>query len=129
MTIPTGTQDHRVGEMQREATSDPLCHHAHHPLVVLVPHEVEHGDAFLHPQSGVPSHGLDEAVAVAEKIREAASVSIGLEGARVTTTLSIGVTLMRSSEDVDSLIARADEAMYEAKSQGRNQVVAIDAGD
>ena len=74
-------------------------------------------------------HGLDDATAVAEKIREAASVSIGLEGARVTTTLSIGVTLMRSSEDVDSLIARADEAMYEAKSQGRNQVVAIDAGD
>lgn len=82
------------------------------------------GDELLVILTGV--HGLDDAVAVAEKIRDAASVSIGLEHGRVTSTLSIGVTLMRIGETVDDLIARADQAMYDAKSGGRNQVVAID---
>lgn len=72
-------------------------------------------------------HSLDDATVVAEKIREAASVSIGLDRVRVSTTLSIGVTLVSPGEGVDELVARADKAMYDAKEQGRNQVVAIRA--
>ena len=43
----------------------------------------------------------------------------------ITITLSIGVTLAHPDEGTDALIARADDAMYQAKKQGRNQVVAI----
>lgn len=72
-------------------------------------------------------HGLDDALAVAEKILEAASDAIDREGTRVSATLSIGVTVMRTGETVDALIARADQAMYAAKSGGRNQVISIDS--
>ena len=81
------------------------------------------GDEFLVVLTG--THRLDEAVAVAEKIRDAASVSVSVDHAQVSATLSIGVTLVRPGESIGDLIAHADEAMYAAKRAGRNQVVAI----
>lgn len=81
------------------------------------------GDEMLVLLEGV--HSLDEATSIAEKIREAAAVPISLDGIAIACTLSVGVTLARPDEDVDSLIARADQAMYEAKRGGRNQVVSL----
>ena len=81
------------------------------------------GDELLIILTGL--HNLGEATAVAEKIRDASSVSIGLETGRVTSTLSIGVTLVRPGENTDSVVARADSAMYEAKTSGRNRVVTV----
>ena len=45
-------------------------------------------------------------------------------GQEVAVTLSAGVAEARIGDDVDSLLARADAALYEAKSAGRNQVIA-----
>jgi diguanylate cyclase (GGDEF)-like protein/PAS domain S-box-containing protein len=78
------------------------------------------GDELLVVLTGL--HDLDEAMALAEKIRSSASRSIGLENGRISPTISIGVTLMRDAEATDSIIARADSAMYEAKEQGRDRV-------
>ncbi len=70
---------------------------------------------------------LADAQTVAEKIRAAAAQPILLAGEPVAVSLSIGVTLVGTGEDVDAVIARADGGMYRAKRLGRNRVIAIDA--
>jgi diguanylate cyclase (GGDEF)-like protein/PAS domain S-box-containing protein len=68
---------------------------------------------------------LQDAVGVAEKLRGAAAEPIPTAAGPVTITLSIGVVLAQPDEGTDALIARADNAMYEAKKCGRIRVVAI----
>lgn len=44
------------------------------------------------------------------------------KGERVTITVSIGVTALRTGERSDTAIKRADQALYKAKANGRNRV-------
>ena len=44
--------------------------------------------------------------------------------ARKTITTSIGVATFDGEEDIKALIERADKALYQAKSEGRNKTVA-----
>jgi len=37
-------------------------------------------------------------------------------------TISIGATLIRESDDVDSILKRADALLYESKEGGRNRL-------
>jgi diguanylate cyclase (GGDEF)-like protein len=37
--------------------------------------------------------------------------------------VSIGISLLKADDDVESLVARTDEALYEAKEKGRGQVI------
>ena len=72
--------------------------------------------AILHgPQS--------EAVVVAERVRaafEAAGVEIS--GHRIGATVSIGAAEALPPAAIDSLLARADAALYRAKEKGRNRI-------
>ena len=69
----------------------------------------------------LPETSLEEALGVAERIREACA----MPGAESFCTVSIGVTTNHGAGDsVDTLIARADAAMYLAKTRGRNRVEA-----
>ena len=70
---------------------------------------------------------LQQAVVIAEKLRQAGSQPIDCDGCSVQVSLSIGVAIAAAAETVDGLIARADGAMYTAKQGGRNQVIAIDS--
>ncbi|NDC53170.1 MAG: diguanylate cyclase [Planctomycetia bacterium] len=70
---------------------------------------------------------LGAAAAIAETLRRSAAEPIPFDGDTIETTLSIGVTLAVAGEGVDALLARADDAMYQAKEQGRNRVVALPA--
>ena len=82
------------------------------------------GDEILVALPGV--HSLDEAIAIAEDLRDFASRRVNVNhGRSVSPTLSIGVTLDRGDEPVNVLIERADAAMYRAKESGRNRVVAV----
>lgn len=85
------------------------------------------GDELLVALDGV--RDLDAAVAAAEELRGRAAEPIPCEHGAITATLSVGVTLSRRGEGVDALLARADDAMYEAKAAGRDRVVAAPAAD
>jgi diguanylate cyclase (GGDEF)-like protein len=74
----------------------------------------------------LPDIKLDEALVVAERLRESlASGDLLLEdGRRVPITLSIGVaTLEQGDEALEALFHRADIGLYVAKDSGRNRVV------
>lgn len=64
----------------------------------------------------------DGATLLAERLRQKIEETcIICDGTHVSTTVSIGVTCtQRDSETRESLFARADAALYEAKSGGRN---------
>jgi polar amino acid transport system substrate-binding protein len=65
--------------------------------------------------------GLEGANVLAERLRKA------IESYKIDTvgkiTVSLGVTQFRQGDTEESLIKRADDALYEAKRAGKNQVV------
>jgi diguanylate cyclase (GGDEF)-like protein/PAS domain S-box-containing protein len=70
---------------------------------------------------------LGQAMAIGEKLRLAAHQPIDFGVQQIKLSIGVGVTLATSAESVDAIIARADQAMYLAKRQGRDQVMAIPA--
>ena len=76
----------------------------------------------------VPDASLQEASAVAERIREkigAVPFSLGREAASLAVTVSIGVaSRLPGDSGPNEMLKRADEALYRAKNAGRNRVMA-----
>lgn len=72
----------------------------------------------------LPEISLDQALDVAERLRagvEALRVS-NPDGEPLRMTVSIGVALRKDvGDDLESLLVRADSALYQAKSGGRNR--------
>jgi diguanylate cyclase (GGDEF)-like protein len=61
---------------------------------------------------------------VAERIRSTIeSHTLSYDMSAVKITASLGVSELRSNDSADALVKRADNAMYQAKKNGRNQVV------
>lgn len=84
------------------------------------------GDEFVVVLDGLGG-GQDEAAAkaeiVARKVLSTLNRPYDLDEQQVRSTPSIGVALFQGrSEDMTELMRRADVAMYQAKSQGRNAV-------
>ena len=65
------------------------------------------------------------ALQVAERLgKEIQALSFSYEGREFTVTVSQGLANLREDDStLDSLFARADAAMYEAKRQGKNRVI------
>ena len=81
------------------------------------------GDELLVVLNRMPS--LERAEAIAKKIHAAACAPLELTTGEVVPTLSIGVTLIHKGESVDAVVARADQAMYQAKQHGRDRVISL----
>jgi diguanylate cyclase (GGDEF)-like protein len=69
----------------------------------------------------------DNAFKVAERIRATfAALAATVAGHAVNATASIGVAIIQDpQQDIASLLAQADQALYRAKARGRNRVVVI----
>lgn len=67
---------------------------------------------------------MEGAVLLAERIRQAVeSLLIYENQSKVGVTISLGVTQMRANDSVGQLFVHADQAMYQAKQNGRNRVM------
>lgn len=60
---------------------------------------------------------------LAEKLRY--QIEKNTYGSVDKVTISIGATLFRTDDTKDDLLSRADQALYEAKGQGRNRTIAL----
>ena len=77
------------------------------------------GEEFVAMVSGT----LAEAAVAAERVRSAfAAAEIVLEGQRIPATVSIGIACGSPLAAVETLITRADVALYRAKANGRNRI-------
>jgi two-component system, cell cycle response regulator len=71
---------------------------------------------------------LDDAVDLAERFRESvSSLAIRVGNRTIGVTCSIGAAEWEPGDTIDTLLRRADAALYEAKRTGRNRVVAADS--
>lgn len=78
----------------------------------------------------LPGSARRHARDLAERIRQQVEARCAVvQGAAVGLTLSIGVVECQSMDNTQSLLQRADEAMYRAKHEGRNRVVVLDSRD
>jgi diguanylate cyclase len=81
------------------------------------------GDEFVVVLEGLQQGGV-EAQSIATQILAAMGEPIDLNGHRLAFGTSIGIYVYRTgvSIDAEALIARADQAMYEAKRGGKNRI-------
>nr|WP_246165040.1 GGDEF domain-containing protein [Pigmentiphaga aceris] len=70
----------------------------------------------------LPAHTLDEALSLAESMREAIANHVFAAPVDRGITASFGVSLSPGGTDFDTAYALADEALYCAKRAGRNRV-------
>jgi len=77
------------------------------------------GEEFVAVLSGT----LNEAMRAAERVRAAfEAAALAPDAPQIPATVSIGVACGLPTVSIDTLIARADAALYRAKDQGRNRV-------
>lgn len=72
----------------------------------------------------LPASSLDDAARVAERIQtNLREISLPHAASEVSemVTVSMGITLSKDGDSAYGIIARADEALYRAKQQGRNR--------
>ena len=80
--------------------------------------------AFIPGQSAAMSHKI------AETMRNTiAGLAIPADDAIIAITCSFGVSEWRDGEDIDSLLKRADQGLYQAKTGGRNRTVIYNVQD
>ncbi|WP_269385881.1 diguanylate cyclase [Hoeflea alexandrii] len=72
----------------------------------------------------LPDAGIEAASALAERLRASvADLPFHFEGQLLRVTVSLGVAALAPGDDLNSLMRRADVALYEAKEAGRDRFI------
>ena len=108
------TYGHDVGDYVLESLAD------------IVSSEIRSSDAFGRWGGEefiiiLPETSLKQAMNVAEKLRK--TVEKEMFGSAKKITCSFGVTTVRDTDNITTLLKRVDEYLYKAKENGRNSVV------
>lgn len=71
----------------------------------------------------LPGTGLDGALELAERLRQRIAESrVEYPGGGLGVTISLGVAEVTDGDSLETILKRADEALYRAKESGRNRV-------
>jgi diguanylate cyclase len=71
----------------------------------------------------LPDTPLERAGAILDRLREIiADLDWSAFSANMRVTISAGVATLRPEETSDTLLARADHALYASKAKGRNRI-------
>ena len=68
---------------------------------------------------------LDAAIKASQRVRievERTTFDCGVKGARVAVTFSMGLAIISENDTPESLVKKADGALYQSKHRGRNQL-------
>lgn len=77
----------------------------------------------------LPETSLDGALVLLERVRrEVAELCVETANGEIRLTVSIGVAAGRVQETMEQVLEHADEALYQAKAQGRDRVVVCGGG-
>lgn len=77
----------------------------------------------------LPETSLDGALVLLERVRrEVAELRVETANDEISMTVSIGVAAGRVQETMEQVLEHADEALYQAKAQGRDRVVVYGGG-
>ena len=73
---------------------------------------------------GLPNTHVNEAKNIAERLKEnVAALTLEGEMSEFRLSVTIGVAVANEKDDLDAVITRADNKLYEGKREGRNRVV------
>jgi diguanylate cyclase (GGDEF)-like protein/PAS domain S-box-containing protein len=78
------------------------------------------GDEFV--VVGTPLDGEREALDLGARIPEALANPVRVRSGSVPIAISVGIALANRNDSVDSVLARADDALYRAKRAGRGRI-------
>jgi diguanylate cyclase (GGDEF)-like protein len=72
----------------------------------------------------LPETPLEKGLLLAERLRNTlASAPIHFGSHEIAITISIGAAESNGHEELDRILQRADEALYQAKREGRNRII------
>jgi diguanylate cyclase (GGDEF)-like protein len=83
------------------------------------------GDEFV--VVSAPLRDEAEALAIGRRIPEILETPVRLGDVSISVDLSVGIAFSTQDDDADSLLARADHALYQAKRNGRARIEVISA--
>lgn len=117
------THGHLAGDHLLRVTARRLVRHATPGALVTR----FGGDEFVVLLPGLAAH--DEVLSVAQRLRSAVLAPLRIDRRPVRLSCSIGVAVgPRDASTPEELLRRADRAMLEAKTAGRNRVLELDEG-